>query len=145
MDQSDPLENYKTIRAELVAYDPNVAEQEELLVVTKCEMPDAVNVAEALRVATGIEPHLISAMTGEGVQKLLETIMDRVLQRRRALLELGIVVPSLRPSDEEQAQAPRPRRVPPHRAEATRYLSNEYQAKDADAPAQTIVPTEPRR
>lgn len=145
MDQSDPLENYKTIRAELVAYDPNVAEQEELLVVTKCEMPDAVNVAEALRVATGIEPHLISAVTGEGVQKLLETIMDRVLQRRRALLELGIVVPSLRPSDEEQAQAPRPRRVPPHRAEATRYLSNEYQAKDADAPAQTIVPTEPRR
>ncbi|WP_182868756.1 GTPase ObgE [Stieleria mannarensis] len=134
-DQSDPLENYRAIRDELSQYDPALAEREEILAVTKCELPQAAEVAEQLREATGRQVLLISAMTGAGLNEFTEQVMTRVQQRRKALLDAGEDIPVLRESEQPSAK----RRVPPHLRGATAELSDEHQAKDfestADAPA----------
>jgi GTP-binding protein len=128
IDATDPIENYRGIRTELAHYDASLAEREELVAVTKCELPAAAEVAEQLRRETGRDVFEISAVTGEGLERLCTAIMDQVQARRRALEEAGEAVPVLRESD-QPAQRKR-RRVPPHLAGPTARLSNEMQAKD---------------
>ncbi len=130
MDQTDPLENYKTIREELAEYDASLVQRDEILVVTKSELPEAASVYEALQTLTGRQIHRISAVTGEGVSELVAEIMDHVAARRQAMFDAGIESPSLRPADEVQSKPRGSRRVPPHLAGPTRDLSNLNQAKD---------------
>ncbi|MCS7468379.1 GTPase ObgE [Stieleria sp. ICT_E10.1] len=132
-DQSDPLDNYRAIRSELLQYDQALADRDEILVVTKSEMPQAAEVAERLREETDRPVLLISAMTGAGLNEFTEAVMTRVQQRRKAQLEAGEDVPVLR----ESQLATEKRKVPPHRRGATAQLSNEHQAKDFD----TVVDT----
>ncbi len=127
-DQSDPLDNYRAIRSELSQYDKALAERDEILVVTKSEMPQAAEVAERLREETDRPVLLISAMTGAGLNEFTEAVMTRVQQRRKAQLEAGEDVPVLR----ESQLATEKRKVPPHLRGATSQLSNEHQAKDFD-------------
>jgi GTPase len=129
MDQTDPLENYNTIRDELTEYDASLGDRDEILVVTKSELPGANEVAEALHSMTGREVFRISAMTGEGLSELVEVIMSRVTQRRAQLHAVGMDSPSLRPADDERTQV-RSRRVPPHLAGPMSKLSNQNQPRD---------------
>ena len=46
LDGSDPIENYLKIREELKLYDESLSERPELVVITKCELPDAAAAAE---------------------------------------------------------------------------------------------------
>ncbi|QDV88312.1 GTPase ObgE [Planctomycetes bacterium TBK1r] len=132
-DQSDPLDNYRAIRSELSQYDQALADRDEILVITKSEMPQAAEVAERLREETDRPVLLISAMTGAGLNEFTEAVMTRVQQRRKAQLEAGEDVPVLR----ESQLATEKRKVPPHLRGATAQLSNEHQAKDFD----TVVDT----
>lgn len=129
MDQTDPLENYNTIRQELTEYDASLGERDEILVVTKNELPGADEVAEALHSATGRDVYRISAVTGEGLSELVEVIMTHVTRRRALLSEAGIEAPILRPVDDERTYN-QPRRVPPHLAGPTSTLSNQNQPRD---------------
>ncbi|QEF96514.1 GTPase Obg [Stieleria maiorica] len=137
-DQSDPLDNYRAIRAELSQYDAALAERDEILVVTKSELPQAAEVAERLREETGRQVLLISAMTGAGLTEFTEQVMAQVQQRRKALLDAGEDIPLLRESEQPIEK----RRVPPHLRGATAQLSDDHQAKDfestADAPAKDM-------
>lgn len=128
-DATDPLDNYRAIRAELAHYDEALADRDEILAVTKCELPGAAEVAEMLRRETGRPVFMISSMTGEGLTELSEEIMNHVDLRRQAMVEAGEEIPALRPT----AQPLRKRKVPPHLAGPTAQLSNELQAKDIDA------------
>lgn len=74
-DLSDPVENYRQIRAELRLYDERLAERPELLVVTKCELPDAAAAAELLHEATGKDVLQVSAVTGKGLPQLIQTLL----------------------------------------------------------------------
>jgi len=74
MDGSDPLENYVTIRGELVQHDAKLGERPEILAVTKAELPGASEVREVLAERTGKEVLLISAVTGQGLNQLVQTI-----------------------------------------------------------------------
>jgi GTP-binding protein len=134
VDGTVPLENYRNIRDELARYDESLAQRDEILAVTKCELPAAEEVAETLRGETGRDVFLISAMTGEGLETLCEAVMENVARRRRqqAASEQQTL---LRQSD----RPARKRRVPPHLAGPTAQLSNERQAKDvaADSPDAT--------
>ncbi len=47
MDGSDPIANYRNIRDELRMYDASLMERPEIVVVTKCRLPDADDVAGA--------------------------------------------------------------------------------------------------
>src|SRR5439155_26226365 len=54
-DQSDPIENYHVIRAELAQYDAHLAERPEILVVSKAELPGADELQARLASASGRE------------------------------------------------------------------------------------------
>ncbi|MCA9139156.1 MAG: GTPase ObgE [Planctomycetales bacterium] len=125
-DETDPLENYRAIRAELGHYDKELAARDEILAVTKSEMPSSAEVAQRLREETGRPVFVISAVTGDGLEQLTEEIMARVQQRRELLMESGEEIPVLR----ETHQVSRKRKVPPHLAGPTAQLSNENQPKD---------------
>lgn len=73
-DGSDPVENYRVIRDELRQYDVQLAERPELVVVSKAELPGADAVAEALEQACGREVLKVSAVTGQGLQRLVQRI-----------------------------------------------------------------------
>jgi GTPase len=78
MDQSDPLENYRRIREELELYDVKLCELPEILIVSKCELPDADAVAEFLEETYGKPVLKISSATGEGLQALIVRILNEL-------------------------------------------------------------------
>jgi GTP-binding protein len=75
MDGSDPLTNYRAIREELVLHDPRLGERPEILVVSKSELPAAPETREALQAATGRPVIAVSAVTGEGLDRLLAAVV----------------------------------------------------------------------
>ncbi len=79
-DQSDPIENYHKISKELRLHDASLLDRPEIIVVTKCEMPDAVAVAELLNEELHKSIRQISAVTGKGLPELIGEILQ-VLQR----------------------------------------------------------------
>ena len=80
MDQTDPTENYWAIRHELEEYNPQLKTRPEIIVVTKSELPPAQEVAKTLRDATENEVFLISAVTGDGLPRLMNRI-NQVLEQ----------------------------------------------------------------
>lgn len=78
MDQTDPLTNYHQIREELRLYDPELVNRPEILVVTKCELPDAEPIAELLEEDLGRPVLRISSATGKGLIELTRLIVDRL-------------------------------------------------------------------
>jgi GTPase len=83
-DETDPLENYKTIRAELEQYSLELGQRPEILVMTKAELPGSAEVFESLRQETGREMILVSAVTGQGLNVLINRIADMLQQRNAA-------------------------------------------------------------
>ena len=76
MDQTDPVENYQSIRNELEQYKEQLKSRPEIVVVTKAELPDAESVAARLGEQVEGEVHLISAVTGQGLPQLVHRIAD---------------------------------------------------------------------
>jgi GTP-binding protein len=72
MDGSDPIENYQTIRNELVEYGHGLAERPEIIAVSKAELPGAAEIRDKLAAATGHDVLLFSAVTGQGLDRLLQ-------------------------------------------------------------------------
>jgi GTP-binding protein len=71
MDQTDPLDNYLSIRDELRLYNPELALRQELIVVTKCELPTAQDAFAQLTQALDRPVRQISAVTGAGLKELI--------------------------------------------------------------------------
>lgn len=83
LDGSNPADNYRTIRAELQAFSPVLAEKPELVVFSKIDLVAeeerekrikrlAKDIGLAVAPGRGEQPVIISAATGEGVRELLE-------------------------------------------------------------------------
>ncbi len=83
-DGSDPLENYRVIRKELEAYSLELAERPEIVVVSKAEIPESAEIFEKLSAEVGREVLRISAVTGEGLNKLIFKI-GAELEARKAV------------------------------------------------------------
>jgi len=137
VDETDPIANYNSIRSELIQYDASLGEREEMIVVTKCEMPGAQEVCQDLAEQTAKEVFMISAMTREGLEPLVQEIMNRVEKRRAKKSEIKPVPATMTPSNRNQVAKPDetakpPKRLPPHRTGATAELSSDHQAKDFD-------------
>ncbi len=75
-DGTDPIENYRTIRGELEQFDPELCRREEILVVTKADLPEAQETAARCRAELGKEPIVISAVTGEGLNLLTNRVCE---------------------------------------------------------------------
>ena len=87
MDQSDPVENYRSIRKELVQYNKALGTRPELVVVSKSELPGAEEIVQQLKEETGGEVMLISAVTGKGLPPLVNRIDQMITEHRKVLEE----------------------------------------------------------
>jgi GTP-binding protein len=74
VDGSDPCENYRAIRDELVQYNPQLGERAEVVAVSKAELPGADEVRRRLQDQCMQEVLLISAVTGAGLNRLISAI-----------------------------------------------------------------------
>jgi GTP-binding protein len=84
VDGSDPVANYEAIRGELVQYGHGLAERPEIIAVSKAELPGADEVRQRLAAVTGRDAMLFSSVTGQGLDKLLQTAYA-LLQQARAV------------------------------------------------------------
>ena len=73
-DGTEPLTNYRTIRAELQAYDVELVRRREIVAVTKADLPGAELIRAQLAATLNREVLLISAVTGQGLNELVGTI-----------------------------------------------------------------------
>ncbi len=81
-DGTQPLENYHAIRRELEQYKVDLVRRPEILVLTKCELPEAEGVRDELASVLEREVLAISAVTGQGLNKLLEWILARLGEKK---------------------------------------------------------------
>ena len=78
MDQTDPIENYLQIRKEMRLYEMSLDSRPEIIVVTKCELPDAEPIAELLEETINKPVLKISAATGKGLEELTSQILRKL-------------------------------------------------------------------
>jgi GTP-binding protein len=74
-DGSTPADNYRAIRRELELYDPNLANKQELVAMTKCELTESDRVVAELSAEIGSAVLPISAVTGQGLAPLVNRIV----------------------------------------------------------------------
>jgi GTP-binding protein len=77
-DGSDPVANYRAIRQELALYNPSLPDKPEVVVVSKAELTGSAEVRERLERELGREVLAVSAVTGEGLAKLVGAIAERL-------------------------------------------------------------------
>jgi GTP-binding protein len=85
VDGSDPVANYRAIRAELTLYDEQLGRRPEIVIVSKAELPGAEEVRDRLAAETGRGVLAVSAVTGVGLDRLLAAVaaeMDRQKRER---------------------------------------------------------------
>ena len=78
---------YRTIRDELSAYSPVLAEKPELVALNKCDAIDPDEIegkATALSREAGRPAHLLSGVTGQGVRELLSAALAIIRTAREA-------------------------------------------------------------
>ncbi len=73
-DGTEPVANYRTIRAELEMHDAELGRRPEIVVVTKADLPAGPAVQQQLADTLGREVLLISAVTGRGLNELVGRI-----------------------------------------------------------------------
>jgi GTP-binding protein len=77
-DESDPLENYRTIHEELRLYDPTLLERPQILCITKSELAESAAVYEQFTEQLGQPVLRISAVTGQGLPQLVARILEEL-------------------------------------------------------------------
>ena len=83
-DESDPVENYRAIRGELTQYGHGLAERREIVAVSKAELPGADEVRDRLAAATGGKVLSFSSVTGQGLDRLLQSAHAHLQDARQA-------------------------------------------------------------
>jgi GTP-binding protein len=77
-DASDPLHNYQIVRRELELHGHKLTEKPEIIAVSKAELTGSEEVRARLERELGCEILAISAVTGQGLSKLIRTVSDRL-------------------------------------------------------------------
>jgi GTP-binding protein len=93
-DVEDVAEAYLTVRAELEAYGANLDEKDEVLVLSKSDTIDqelTEALAAELREAAGADVLAVSAATGDGVEAVLDAVIEHLgaMTRKREAPEPG--------------------------------------------------------
>jgi GTP-binding protein len=77
-DNTNPLENYKSIRDELKKFDVELGARPEIVVITKADLPNATDVHNEFCDQLGHYVLCISAVTGAGLDELVAEIAKQV-------------------------------------------------------------------
>ena len=86
-DDSDPVKNYHLIRKELMDYVVPLVGKPEVVCVSKAELTGAEEVQRRLAADLGREVLLISAVTGQGLSKLVGLVAEQIAELKRAEAE----------------------------------------------------------
>lgn len=101
VDESDPVENFKLIEAELAAYSPELAKKPRWIVISKCDVASSElraqvskKFTEYLEQATDDKTArppitLLSAASSEGIKQFIDALGDRVREERALQEELA--------------------------------------------------------
>src|SRR5690606_26556777 len=84
--EENPAKAYKTVRRELEAYGHGLADKPEIVALSQVDTLDAearTKKVAALKRACGRAPHVLSAVTGEGVEAVLRALIAVVEEVRR--------------------------------------------------------------
>lgn len=86
MDESDPAENYRTIRRELESFSPALAQKREIIAANKLDLTtdDGAALGKLRSELSGKEIFPISGVSREGVEKLLEVLWSILKEYRQA-------------------------------------------------------------
>jgi GTP-binding protein len=82
VDGTDPLENYRTVRNELALYSADLAAKPEIVVATKVDLLGAEEGARHLREGLDRQIIEISAMTGQGLRRLVGLMLEKLEEMR---------------------------------------------------------------
>jgi len=82
-EERNPLKDYKVLRGELENYSKTLAERPEILAVTKCDLPDAQEAADALEEALGQPVLRLSSVSGQGVELVLDAVLEQLSKTER--------------------------------------------------------------
>jgi len=83
----DPVEAYETVRGEVEAYGAGLEDKPEVLALSKADAvpkDDLKKKARALKKVAGVQPLIVSAATGEGVQEVLHALAREIEAVRAA-------------------------------------------------------------
>lgn len=83
LDGSDPLQNYRTVRRELELHGRDLLDKPEIIAVSKCELTGAEEVSKRLERELGREVLAVSAVTGQGLPRLVGAVMGSLLSEDR--------------------------------------------------------------
>ncbi len=139
---------YKTIRAELIAYGHGLAQKNEIVALNKVDAIPEGELAKkraALEKACGHKVHVISGVSGEGINTVLRAMAKEITQRRlyraeRAELGRPTSIPRTR-SERQSANFNAPV-VPKERLQDV--IKNARPAAAAKPAAKVIAPPKPK-
>ena len=77
-DGSDPVDNFHKIRGELDQYSKTLAGKKEVIIANKIDLDPDGKIVKKLRKALGHRIYPISAVTGQGIKDLCETLWKKV-------------------------------------------------------------------
>lgn len=80
-DGTDPIANYHAIREELRQFDAQLLDRQEIVAVTKADLPEAAEVRNRLEKTINRPVLLISAVTGQGLNQLVSAISAALARR----------------------------------------------------------------
>jgi len=79
IEPDDPLRAYRTVNAEMVKYSPALAQMPQIVALNKMDLAGAETAAEKFEeAAAGLPLFRISAVTRQGVEQLLNSIVTRL-------------------------------------------------------------------
>ena len=96
----DPVEAYAVIRGELDAYGAGLEDKPEILALSKADAvpeDELKKKARALKKASGVEPLMLSAVSGHGMQEGLRALAKRVAASRGTPTETADAASGWRP------------------------------------------------
>jgi len=76
-DGRDPVEDYRSLRRELKAYNPELVKRPSLVLANKMDMPAAAENLKIFRRKTRLKPLAISAGLGEGLEQIKEILYEQ--------------------------------------------------------------------
>jgi GTP-binding protein len=76
-DGRDPVEDYRSLRRELKAYNPELIHRPFLVLANKMDMPAAAENLKIFRRKTRLKPLAISAGLGEGLEQIKEILYEQ--------------------------------------------------------------------
>jgi len=82
-DGSDPVENYKTIRNELLQHSKILSQKREFIVANKIDLDPDGEIVNDLRKRLPQPPHPISAVTGSGIKELTELLWQKIQELKK--------------------------------------------------------------